>query len=327
MYLKEFHKPKVYNSYWTHGPGCIYQIDMFSISGLLKHIGYWVPKGVKRSKGPWVLTCIDMYSRYTEAQYVGLTTKMSNVITAFEIILEKMGKPIAIQADSEFNNKEFTNYCKKKNIKTYFWKGLEKPKNQLVERVNKTLKQLMLRYINEYGWPEVKASAAGLPQHADLYYETQKVLDACTWYYNRKWHKGIKAIPYEVFNGYDINHGDVNIVKYENLHVGTIVLRKPTREKGQIKYTIFGFDPEPFVIDKVEGEATPHSSKSAAHQGKYQIRSLVTDTVVSRWYKPYELRIVHKALGDYVFDPLVIAYLRNKYGDEVTENFLNKFAR
>jgi hypothetical protein len=184
----------------------------------------------------------------------------------------------------------------------------------------------MLRYINKYGWPEVKAGAANLPPYTELYYETQKVLDACTWYYNRKWHNGIKAIPYEVFNGYDINHGDLNLIDYDKIPVGTVVLRKPTREKGQIKFTVFGFDPEPFAIDKVEGNYRP-SEPPKGHQGKYQIKSLVTGNVVSRWYKPYELRIVHKALSDYVFEPLVIAYLRSKYGDKITEKFLNRFIK
>jgi hypothetical protein len=165
----------------------------------------------------------------------------------------------------------------KNNIKAYSWKLLENSKNQLVERVNKTLKILMLRYINEYGWSELKVSSGSLPTTADLYYETQQVLDACIWYYNRKWHKGIKAIPYEVFNGYDLNHGDVNIIEYDVIPPGTIVLRKPTRERGKIKLNVFGFDPEPFVINKVE----------TGKQGKYHIKSLVTGNNVRRWYKPY----------------------------------------
>jgi hypothetical protein len=35
MFLKEFRKPREYNSYWTDGPGCIYQTDLFSIGGIL----------------------------------------------------------------------------------------------------------------------------------------------------------------------------------------------------------------------------------------------------------------------------------------------------
>jgi hypothetical protein len=93
---------------------------MFSISGVLNYIGYPKPKGVARAKGPWVLACIDVYSRYAEAQYVGVTAKMVDVVYAFKEILERMGKPIEIQADDEFNNKIFLEFCEKNKIKAYF---------------------------------------------------------------------------------------------------------------------------------------------------------------------------------------------------------------
>jgi hypothetical protein len=35
-----------------------------------------------------VLACIDVYSRYAEAQYVGVTVKMVDVVYAFKEILE-----------------------------------------------------------------------------------------------------------------------------------------------------------------------------------------------------------------------------------------------
>jgi hypothetical protein len=57
---------------------------MFSISGVLNYIGYPKPKGVAEGKSPWVLECIDIYSRYTEAQYVGVTSKMVDVVYAFK---------------------------------------------------------------------------------------------------------------------------------------------------------------------------------------------------------------------------------------------------
>jgi hypothetical protein len=44
MFLKRFLKPKSYNTYWTYGPGNIYQVDLFSLSGLLKYIDLSVIK-------------------------------------------------------------------------------------------------------------------------------------------------------------------------------------------------------------------------------------------------------------------------------------------
>jgi hypothetical protein len=70
MFLKEFRRPREFNSYWTHGPGCIYQTDLFSIGGILKYAAVQ-PSEARRTiyfdKGPWVSACIDMYSRYADA--------------------------------------------------------------------------------------------------------------------------------------------------------------------------------------------------------------------------------------------------------------------
>jgi hypothetical protein len=80
MFLKRFLKPKSYNTYWTYGPGSIYQVDLFSLSGLLQYIGIQIEKkGVKKPKGPWVLSCIDMYSRYLETQYIGSSSTVNKI--------------------------------------------------------------------------------------------------------------------------------------------------------------------------------------------------------------------------------------------------------
>ncbi|MCS7317962.1 MAG: hypothetical protein NZZ41_06635 [Candidatus Dojkabacteria bacterium] len=64
----------------------------------------------------------------------------------------------------------------------------------------------------------------------NLQNDVQQVLDSCSWFYNRRWHNGIKAIPFEVFHGIDINHQErKKIIHYDILKPGTIVQRKPTR--------------------------------------------------------------------------------------------------
>jgi hypothetical protein len=152
---------------------------------------------------------------------------MPDIIRALEKIFMKMGSPIIIQADDEFNTTNlFRDFCSNRNIRMYFWKPHELPKNQLVERATKTIKNLMLKYIDIYGWPttfgRVQSTTSG-----DLESDCQQVLDACTWYYNRIWHLGINAIPFEVFNGFDLNRQKTKIIKYPKIKVGTIVQRKP----------------------------------------------------------------------------------------------------
>jgi hypothetical protein len=111
------------------------------------------------------------------------------------------------------------------------------------------------------------------------------------WYYNRIFHKGINAIPYEVFHAYDINRQNIVVHRYPIYRVGTVVIRKPIRMGGYVPIEIFDFEPEPFVINRVEGKL----------QGKYEIRSLVTGELERRWYKPYETRAIPKTMNKSFF--------------------------
>jgi len=70
MYLKQFEKPRIFNSYWTFAPGNTFQVDTFTINRFRKFLGKEVRKGVHAFRGPWILIAIDIYSRYAYATYV-----------------------------------------------------------------------------------------------------------------------------------------------------------------------------------------------------------------------------------------------------------------
>jgi hypothetical protein len=58
------------------------------------------------------------------------------------------------------------------------------------------------------------------------------------------------------------------------------------------------------------------------HVGKYQLRSLVTDALESRWYKPYELRVVPKDEYKTLFSsPILDRYITQKYGEQMYSDF------
>jgi hypothetical protein len=161
----------------------------------------------------------------------------------------------------------------------------------------------MLKYINKYGWP----------RSDDLADDAQQVLDACTWYYNRIWHSGINAIPFEVFYGYDDNRQNIVLNDYPKIPIGSIVLRKPYRKLSNVPLTVYQIDPEPFVVIAYEG---------GRHVGKYQLKSLVTDKKESRWYKPYELRLVPKEKYNVLFSsPILDQYIMSQYGEQVYSDF------
>jgi hypothetical protein len=168
------------------------------ISRILKYAAVQPPetrRTIYFDKSPWVSACIDMYPRYADVQYVGYSDASVYVINALDKTFLRMDEPIEIQTDDKYNNSIFRKFFNERGINTYFWKPNELPKNQLVERFIKTLKRLMLKYIDTHEWP----FSDHLPNDA------QQVLDVCIWYYNRVWHKSINAISFEVFYAYDVN--------------------------------------------------------------------------------------------------------------------------
>jgi hypothetical protein len=123
----------------------------------------------------------------------------------------------------------------------------------------------------------------------------------------RIWHKGINAIPFEVFFGYDDNRQRIFFKDYPRIPLGTIVLRKPHRDLGIVPLTVYQVDPEPFVVVDYEG---------GRHVDKYQLKSLVTDKLQNRWYKPYELRLVPQYEYRTLLSSRILAqYIKNMYGD------------
>jgi hypothetical protein len=166
----------------------------------------------------------------------------------------------------------------------------------------------MMKYIEKYGWPS----------SGDLADDAQQVLDACTWYYNRIWHTGINAIPFEVFHGHDDNRQKTVIKDYPKIPIGSIVLRKPYRKLSNVPLTVYQVDPEPFIVVPYDG---------GHHVGKYQLKSLISDELESRWYKPYELRVVPQYEYRSLFtSPILLQYIRDQYirgqyGDDTVEYF------
>jgi hypothetical protein len=77
--------------------------------------------------------------------------------------------------------------------------------------------------------------------------------------------------------------------------------------------TVYQIDPEPFVVVAYEG---------GRHVGKYQLKSLVTDELESRWYKPYELRFVLQNEYRTLFhSPILRQYILTQYGDDALAQF------
>ena len=129
----------------------------------------------------YLLTCLDILSKY--AWVVPLKTKTgSELVKAFTKIFQQGRKPDKLQTDAgtEFKNKTFQTFLKQHHVHhvvTY-----NETKAQVVERFNRTLKQMMWRLFTT----------------GSSYHYLDKINDMVNGNYNQTFHRSIKMKPSEV---------------------------------------------------------------------------------------------------------------------------------
>ena len=166
----------------------------------LQHLSWW-NQGYK-----YLLTCIDVLSKY--AWVVPLKSKTgASLVVAFESIFQKGRKPEKLQTDAgtEFKNKTFQTFLKKENdFVTY-----NETKAQVVERFNRTLKQLMWRMFTT----------------SSSYHYLDQLDDLVNGNYNQSVHRSIKMKPA------DVNENNASEV-WNNLYRN--LFKKPTKYKFKV---------------------------------------------------------------------------------------------
>ena len=136
----------------------------------------------------YILVCVDVYSRYAEARAMTSRT-MPTIMKNVKEIFASMGVPKNLNADNEFNKKEFNAYAKDHDITTFYSQPDEINKNAVVERLNRTIAELLQKW-----------------RVATGRYDWAKVLSQIMNNYNNTYHSTIKAEPQAVFKREDINH-------------------------------------------------------------------------------------------------------------------------
>jgi hypothetical protein len=222
-----------------------------------------------------------------------------SIATAILKIFAHMERPKILQGDQkiiEAFQKFLTPYIS--GIELVMTKPHETNKNAIVERVIKTLKNDLLKYLYFNPFPTISGP---------IDTTTQVLQEVCSLR-NHTVHRMIEEKPIDVFYGREPNRQIIVRKKYPQYKQGDLVLIKPIRERGLIKTKIFEFDYDIYVILDKEGD-------------KYKIKSLYNfvheiNKVKKRWYKPYELRAIspRQALK-HLNSPLVWQYLRKQYGD------------
>ena len=129
----------------------------------------------------YLLTCIDILSKY--AWVVPLKTKTgSELVKAFTKIFQQCRKPDKLQTDAgtEFKNKTCQTFLKQHHV--HHFVTYNETKAQVVERFNRTLKQMMWRLFTT----------------GSSYHYLDKINDIVNGNHNQTFHRSIKMKPSEV---------------------------------------------------------------------------------------------------------------------------------
>ena len=200
--IKEFRRPKYYNTIISPGVKNNYQMDII------------VYNRFKWKKYKYILCVIDVYSRYASCKAL-TNVREDTILNAMKEIFDEMGIPKNINMDNQFNTKKIKKYLADNGVNMFFSDPNEINKNAIVERFNRTL----ARKINEYR--VIKGN-----------YDWPSYLHGTVDLYNNTVHRTIKAKPIDVFEGREKNKQDIRYVKPE-LKVGDLVRIKRVKKVFQ----------------------------------------------------------------------------------------------
>jgi hypothetical protein len=314
--LKEWRRPRKYKQITSFGPRDIYQVDAFNLRPLWRTLfgDKFQYEILIRSHA---IACVDIYSRYCLAASMK-SQGAAHYMNPLKNILKYMGIPKIIQGDNEIE--QTVNLLKKEkpkiygNIRIYISARGETNKNAIIERVIRTLKRLIIKYVMKKGVPVSKKGN----------YVLQPILDEVTKEYKRKFHSRIQAILYNVFYELDSNQAITRDISYEKFDVGDFVIIRAKPERSSIPLGVFDADYDLYVII---GQPTAN---------RYYVRplcSVMTGTTYKpkrgpipreRVYKPYEMRKLTKEEAlEYLRLPIVQNYIIMKHAIDNYEQFLH----
>jgi hypothetical protein len=246
-------------------------------------------------------------------------------------VFHHMGTPIYFQGDKKIID-AFEKYLEPlyPNVRPFVTKPHETNKNAIVERVIRTLKNDLLKYLYVHEFPEIREKLVG----EKYVYEdtTSEVLQEICRRRNNTIHRSIREKPIDVFFGRAPNRQIITRKTYPQFNENDLVFIKPIRIRGDIPKKIFGFNYDIYIIVAKDGD-------------KYQVRSLYNfiknikppkekeykelRQIENYWFKPYEIRRItpSQALA-HLNSPLTQAYLYRIYEDpdaiKVMKNYIQQ---
>jgi len=223
----------------------------------------------------YIMTVVDVLSRYAWAVPIKQKTG-AEIVKAFESI-GKVPKLLQTDQGSEFYNKTVKSWLEKKGVKLFSVSSDKKA--GIVERFNRTLKNMMSRYFVQ----------ADTNKYVD-------VLPDLMWNYNHSFHSSLKMTPAEAVQNEDKArenlYGDQPEQTSREFQIGDTV--RISRVKGHFEK---GYQPswteELFVVKRVF-DTSPKT---------YQLKDLMGENIKGSFYG-YELEKV-KDTGTYEIEKVL----------------------
>ena len=217
---KEFRRPKKFTSIRAPRPGTNLQMDLM----------FFMPK-IKGQTG--VLNVIDVHSRKAFSELIR-NKKEVTVLAAFRRILaeiEKDGREVQhVNSDMGVEFVSVWKLLQEKGVTLHKSRKEEYAKNAIVERFNRTVRNIMRKYEQ-------------IRPRAELIDDWPKLIEN----YNSSEHSTIKAEPGEVWDGKAENKQDYKDIKYD-FKVGDqvrVLYKKDLFEKGT-----YGYEPDLFTVSR-----------------------------------------------------------------------------
>ena len=263
-----FTNENIYNTIVATRIGDMFQIDLMDVSRL----------STKNNSIHFILTCIDVYSRYVIIEVIKNKT-MKNVANAFESIMKKYDekakekskginiKNVTSDDGSEFNNKIFKALLNKHGIRQWITKSGTPNKLPIIERFHRTLRHMMNIYFDNYN----------TMKYTD-------VLDDIITNYNTSIHRTLKNTPTKIFLKEALYKQKKNVSTYHNLFEVGDTVRK-TRNKKVFDKGEKTFSHQLYVITKVNFYS-------------FNLKNKTTGELLDRNFMGYELKKVNYNNGN-----------------------------
>lgn len=238
---------KEFSSYRANYPGHICQIDIM------------VYDRYTYNKYKYILVIIDIYSRYVNAR--AMTNKtLPTIIKKYKEMIDEMSPPFKLQADNEFNKKEFISVLDEDDTRHHFFHANEENKNAIVERFNLTLSRILQKIrtsTKNYNWASYLSD----------------VIDN----YNNTIHSTTNKTPKSIFYEGEFNEQVYNVVEnpFKVNDKVRIINKKKTFEKGDK----FKLSAEVYTIESIIGEKIKLVGKTKTFK-PYQIYKAVEGNTI-----------------------------------------------